>query len=211
MQGPARHLSEDLPQSSSPPGDPLQGVRRQLSTLDPEGIPLLPALSTRLPTLTLNDRLTLHLGHVTMEIVHRQAHTPNSLMVYLPEQKILFSGDIVCSGGLPAFQEALVLPWLKTLETVMDMDLQWVVPGHGDICTKEGVKRFRGQIEDLLRTVQKEMDRGISKDDIVDQIRFPDHVHVTTDSYQGYPQDMLENFQRVSISNIYDQLSHRTG
>ena len=177
-----------------------------LSILDPGGMKLLPEQLIRLPTITLNDRLTLYLEEITLELMHLKGHTPNSIIIYLPEQKILFSGDIVCSAGLPSFQVACIFDWLETLKTIMEMDIRFVVPGHGDICDKSGIERFYNQINELIDKVKREIDQNRSREDIITTIRFPDHIHVSTDSYQGYPDNMIEEFQRRSIANIYDQL-----
>ena len=179
---------------------------RLLETLDPEGVALMAGYATRVPTITMTDRLTLHLGGVTLELSHLPGHTPNSIMIYLPEQKVLFSGDLVYEAGLPSFQEALVFPWLESIRTILEMDIRTIVPGHGDVCTLAEAKAFHDQIAALVEVVRGRMRAGESRDSIVDSVRFADNIHSTTESYQGYPDDMNEGFQIKSIGAIYDQV-----
>lgn len=186
----------------------LHFLRQLLSTIDPEGVGLLSGYSPKLPTITLTDRMTLYLGNVTLELMHMKGHTANSLMVYLPEKRILFTGDNVCEAGLPSFQEACPISWSKTLRYIMHMDIELVVPGHGRICAKTEVKAFQGQMEELIERIKGEIEKEIPKRQIVNTIRFPDRIHTTTPTYQGYPEEMIEEFQRRSVSRIYDQLAN---
>jgi cyclase len=184
----------------------LDFMKWLLQTLDPPGIELMEGYVTRVPTITMNDTMTLHLGDVTLELSHQAGHTANGIMVLLVEQKILFAGDLVCEAGLPSFQEACVFPWLENLRRVMEMDIRFIVPGHGKVCTLAGARAFHDQISALVDEVKHAMAVGKSRDEIVAAIRFPDNIHTTTESYQGYPDDMNEGFQIKSIGAIYDQV-----
>jgi len=138
--------------------------------------------------------------------MHPNGHTPNSLMAYIPEQKILFSGDNVCELGLPSFKEACLFPWFETLKRIMEMDIRFIVLGHGKICTKAEVKVFYIQIEELADRVMKAIKKGAPKSEIVDKIRFEDRIDTGTPSYKGYSQGFIEELQRKGVGQIYDNL-----
>lgn len=59
------------------------------------------------------------------------AHTPEDLVVYLPAEKVLFAGDIVFRGRLPFVGQASSGEWIKALSTLLDLDANVIVPGHG--------------------------------------------------------------------------------
>jgi cyclase len=88
-------------------------------------------LTLRPPELTFPDRLTLHLADVAVELHHvgRPAHTTNDVLVWLPEQKVLFSGDLAFNGGQPFVLEGSVAGFrsaIDTLLTAMDGYLAYV-------------------------------------------------------------------------------------
>ena len=86
--------------------------------LDPEGLPLLEGYSVRVPNVVFDSRLTLHLADATVELTYQPGHTRNSIIAYLPEDRIVFSGDIVCEAGLPSFQDSRITDWFDALDVV---------------------------------------------------------------------------------------------
>lgn len=63
------------------------------------------------------------------------AHTPEDLMVYLPHEKVVFSGDIVARGRIPFVGQADSGQWLKSLNVVLALNPTVIVPGHGPAST----------------------------------------------------------------------------
>ncbi len=197
-EGTRRRLAENAPT--------LDFMIDLLGTIDPEGITLMEGYSLRLPTITVNDRMTLHCGDATIELSHHRGHTANNLMVHVPEQSILISGDLVCEAGLPAFVDAYLFDWLAAVEHILEMDVERIVPGHGEVCTLAEARTFHAQIEELIRIVRRAIKAGRPRDEIAASVRFDDNIHTTTAAYLGYPEEMIEEFQRLSIAAIYDQL-----
>ncbi|QJW84495.1 MBL fold metallo-hydrolase [Ramlibacter terrae] len=64
-----------------------------------------------------------------------RAHTPEDVVVLLPEERVLFAGDIVFRGRIPFVGQADSGQWIKALETLLAMDASVVVPGHGGLST----------------------------------------------------------------------------
>ncbi len=102
-----------------------------------------------LPTVTFNDRLSLYLGDITMHLIYfGNAHTKSDIMIYIPEEKILFIGDIFDKGGVPDFKIEnnkhfqrwkMVMDWLFE----QDKEIERVIYGHGLIFSKEDLIAFR--------------------------------------------------------------------
>lgn len=61
------------------------------------------------------------------------AHTPEDLVVYLPAEKVLFTGDIVFRGRLPFVGQAQSGEWIKALSTLLAFNASVIVPGHGPV------------------------------------------------------------------------------
>jgi glyoxylase-like metal-dependent hydrolase (beta-lactamase superfamily II) len=100
------------------------------------------------PTLTFKDRHTMHMGDLRLELFEFQGlHSDSDIMVLVPEERILFTGDIFWGGQLPLLRaearaefERLLHHWDSILE--ISPDLETIVPGHSDVPLS--VEQFRG-------------------------------------------------------------------
>jgi glyoxylase-like metal-dependent hydrolase (beta-lactamase superfamily II) len=84
------------------------------------------------PTLTFEKRLTLWLGKLQVEIMQvGRGHTKGDTIVWLPQEKILFSGDLVEYGATPYTGDAYLGDWPATLDAIAALQPQKLVPGRG--------------------------------------------------------------------------------
>ncbi|WP_342787226.1 MBL fold metallo-hydrolase [Actinomadura decatromicini] len=91
-----------------------------------------------LPTVTFEDRLTLHLGERRVELLSvAPAHTGHDVVVWLPEERVLFAGDVVMSGATPFCLFGSVPGTLAAIERLRALDPVTVVCGHGPIAGPE--------------------------------------------------------------------------
>ncbi|MEU6349962.1 MBL fold metallo-hydrolase [Streptomyces sp. NPDC047072] len=127
------------------PGQPLGWYfRTHFGRFDFSGIQVVA------PTDTFTGRRDLQVGSLPVEL-HEvgPAHTVGDLMVHLPEQRVVFAGDIVFHGDHPSH-------WAGPLENVsaacariLALDPEWIVPGHGPLMTPEDLRAYVGYIDDL--------------------------------------------------------------
>ncbi|GAA0405839.1 MBL fold metallo-hydrolase [Streptomyces luteireticuli] len=90
-------------------------------------------------TLTYTDSLTLHIGDTEVRLFHPgPAHTVGDTVVWLPEQRIVFTGDLIFNGGTPFIPFGSLDGSLRALELLRELDAEVVVPGHGQV-TDPGV------------------------------------------------------------------------
>lgn len=121
----------------------------------PQMVGLTPAdlVGTRikLPTLTFTERMTIRLGtkaNETVELIHlTPSHTAGSTLVYLPQQKVVFAGDVLFTDFHPFMGEGDIPGWVKTLDFIQDMDTTAIIPGHGPLSTKKDVADMRDYIQ----------------------------------------------------------------
>lgn len=181
-------------------------VRDLIGLIDPEGVNLLAGHALRLPEITFSAELDLYVGDVHLRLIRFSGHTPNTIGILLPEQRVFFSGDNVCEASLPSFQEAYVDQWLASLARIAELEFDVLVPGHGEVCGRDMVTRFETKARQLVGRVREAMESGMSEQEAADTIRFEDRIHVTTPEYTGYPGEIVESLQQRSISRIYQQL-----
>ncbi|MET7622269.1 MBL fold metallo-hydrolase [Streptomyces sp. NPDC005408] len=88
-----------------------------------------------LPQVTYRDAMTLHIGGVRIELLHMgpAAHTTNDTVVWLPEQRVLFTGDVLMAGVTPFCVMGSVSGSLDALDRLRALGADVVVPGHGPV------------------------------------------------------------------------------
>jgi cyclase len=120
-------------------------------------------LAVRLPDLAYTDRLIFYDGEREIQIIHPgRAHTDNDSMIYLPAEKILFAGDLLPGlRGPGSQQDAHFQEFIESIDKVLAMDVETIVPGRGDkLGTKQDLRQFRQHLVTLMSDVKKYVDRG---------------------------------------------------
>ena len=174
--------------------------------IDPEAVSLLDTYNVRVPNIVFSERLDLHVGDIDLELTFQPGHTANSLIAWLPADGVVFTGDIVCEAGLPSFQDSRVKNWFDAIDAVSAYDFSVLVPGHGEIADRAVLDRYRQLGREVVGQVAGAIKAGHDREQACSEIRFEDNIHVDTDTYVGYPDPLIEMFQRRSIARIYDDL-----
>lgn len=91
-------------------------------------------IDLKAPDTTYDDTMRLDVGDVAVELVHiPAAHTTNDTVVWLPDEGVLFTGDIVFSGGTPFVMMGSITGSLAALDRLRGFGAQVVVSGHGPV------------------------------------------------------------------------------
>jgi len=95
------------------------------------------------PFVTFDSRLNIYVDNRRMELIHltEAAHTTNDLVVFLPDDGVLFTGDLVFNGGTPFVVMGSVAGSLEALALIGELEPKVIVPGHGVPCGLEAVDR----------------------------------------------------------------------
>lgn len=112
---------------------------------------LLEKVRITYPTITYRDNLKVHLDQIEAEIVHpdMRAHTDGDSMVYVPEDRVLFSGDVLWVGYHPNLEDADIKGQIKALKQILRLRPRKIVPGHGPVGRIADVRRFIRYLEEL--------------------------------------------------------------
>jgi cyclase len=117
------------------------------------------------PFLTYLDRVTLWIGDLPVEVRHvgRPAHTTNDSIVWLPEQRLLYCGDLVFNGGTPFLLQGSVVGAVRVLEEVIrPLGARTIVAGHGPVSGPEVIDDALGYLRFVLDTAAAGMTAGLS-------------------------------------------------
>ena len=117
------------------------------------------------PTITFIDGLKLWSDDTLVEVsyVGQPAHTTNDSLVWLPEQEVLFCGDLLFNGGTPFLLMGSVLGAIEVLtKIVAPIPARVIVPGHGPPCDHELIGTIVGYLEFVLETAQEGRAAGLT-------------------------------------------------
>ena len=105
------------------------------------------------PTVTFDRQVNLWVGDLKVELhyIGGAAHTTNDVVAWVPERKVLFSGDLVFNGGTPFVVMGSVAGSFDALDRMRAFDAEIIVPGHGPVCTPAVLD----QLESYYRFVQE--------------------------------------------------------
>ncbi len=96
------------------------------------------------PSLTFPYRMYINVDGQEVDLIYPgPSHTTGSIIVYLPEKKILFAGDILFTGYHPFLAEGDIKSWIKALDSIMSMDADVIIPGHGPVSGKKDLKEMK--------------------------------------------------------------------
>jgi glyoxylase-like metal-dependent hydrolase (beta-lactamase superfamily II) len=136
-----------------------------------EGITFVP------PTTTFEGELTLQVGDRKVRLIEvGPAHTLGDTLVYVPADRVVFSGDILFNGGHPIMWAGPVGNWINACDRILALDVDTVVPGHGPITDKHAVEEMKGYWEYLSREARIRFEAGLSPLEAARDISFADYA-----------------------------------
>ncbi|MEU6381120.1 MBL fold metallo-hydrolase [Streptomyces sp. NPDC046909] len=117
-----------------------------------------------LPHLTYRDSLTLHVGDDRVELIHLgpAAHTTGDTAVWLPRQRVLFTGDVVMNGVMPFCLMGSVSGSLDALRRLRALEPVTVVPGHGAVGGPELIDADEEYFRWLVRLAERGLAAGLT-------------------------------------------------
>ena len=164
------------------------------------------------PTITFKDRMTAWVDDLELQLIFiGPAHTSNDVAVWIPERKLLFSGDVLFNGGTPFTLFGSLAGSLDALDMLEALGAETIVPGHGPVCGPEAIAIVRSYIRFVLDAAKqgfeagtdpKELARGLDLGpfgDLTDPERIVPNLYRAYSELRGEPRaaplPLLEMFQ----------------
>ena len=132
--------------------------------------------STPVPSLTFTDRMLIDLGGKHVELIYTgKNHSDNSLVLLLPQNRLLFAVDFIPVETVAYRTMRSDYPddWIESLKRVEQLEFDTLVPGHGKIGRKEHVRLFRGYLEDLRAAVVDQIKKGAGLEEAKKAVQLP--------------------------------------
>jgi glyoxylase-like metal-dependent hydrolase (beta-lactamase superfamily II) len=125
---------------------------------------------TVLPTITVEDRLTLHRGGRVIDIRHvGRGHTGADLVVHLPKEGVVITGDLVVAPvPLVGNPQSHVREWASTLEKILALRPSVIVPGHGPVLRDYSYTRT---LAEMFAYISRETEAAVVRGETLEQAR----------------------------------------
>ncbi len=128
-------------------------------------------ITLTLPTLTFKGRLDLSIGNKEVNLIEvGPCHTRGDIIVFVPDDKTVFAGDMLFIGGTPIMWIGPVKNWIRACDLMLDMEADYFVPGHGPVTDKKGVASIKSYWTYITAEARKRFDAGMSLEDSISDI-----------------------------------------
>jgi cyclase len=181
-----------------------------LKTTDPDSVWLFnhPDYPPNPPTRTFTDALVLELGEQEIRVLHHPGHTPPQTSVVLPREGVLFTGDNVFHKCKTFIQEADPWEWLRALDAIAALDVETIVPGHGEPCDRTYLAQQAQVINNWVGAIERYIERGLTEDEALAE---PLDVQREIDPYpigqRLFPRDA--QVTEWNVRNVYKRVMAR--
>ncbi|MDC7245539.1 MAG: MBL fold metallo-hydrolase [Sphaerochaetaceae bacterium] len=187
--------------------NPYEYAKEAIPTDDPEGAALFPDEKTYFskpnkPDIILDGDSELKVGDHTFQILWTPGHTPGQLAVVVPEERIMFVGDTVFNGCQTWLYTSDLNAWFDSIDRLLEVDVDVIVPGHGPVCTKQELYVQRAFLLEWITQIAVAVGKGWTKEECLENLGFANRFPV--DIGQEY---MLDDVTKNNIASLYDQLT----
>jgi cyclase len=157
------------------------------------------------PNVTLDDHMTLFRGDREIRLLYLgRGHTGGDIVVYLPKERVLCSGDLLVNG-VANLVDGYVDEWPAALEKLKALDFDHVIPGHGEpFAGKERIGYFQAYLADFWQQASKLHGEHLSAEDAAKRIDMTAHkAHYASITGPGVAL--------AGVKRVYEVLEHRAG
>jgi phosphoglycerate dehydrogenase-like enzyme/glyoxylase-like metal-dependent hydrolase (beta-lactamase superfamily II) len=153
----------------------------------------------KVPNLVFDEKLVFDDGTQRVEFLFLgHAHTSGDAFAYLPKHKLLCTGDACVNGAYNFMGHSDSASWVRVMERAQQLDVKYVLPGHGPIAGKDLLERQKRYFVELRAQVKAGIDDGKTFDDILKGIDMPWYKEWTTVTPA-----------KANVEHVYNELTGR--
>jgi cyclase len=153
------------------------------------------------PSVTFENWMAIYNDELRVELIYvGPAHTTNDILVWLPERRVVFTGDIIFNGGTPFALMGSIAGWLDALDRLRSLGANHIVPGHGAVCGPATIDEVAGYLRFVQNAALKGSEAGLSPleaaretnlgtyADLLDRERLVGNLHRAYSELRGEPR-----------------------
>lgn len=127
------------------------------------------------PTRTFEGEMIHRVGDKEVHLIEvGPAHTRGDVLVHVPADGVVFTGDILFIDGTPIMWEGPVGNWIRACDRIVEMQPRVIVPGHGPLTDTDGVRSVKRYLEYVRDEARVRYDAGLSPADAARDIALGD-------------------------------------
>ena len=123
----------------------------------------------RPPDISIDGEAVFYLGDHSIKILSVPGHTSKQLAVHVPEERVLFTSDNI-NLAIPIFINALPEEWIKSLDRLSELDVDYVIPGHGEVTDRSAFNVMKGMIQLWMDFVGSAIKEGLDIEEVRQKI-----------------------------------------
>lgn len=123
-----------------------------------------------------------------------RSHSEGDVFVYLPEEGVLFTSDLVYHGVTGYMGDATFRDWIGTLEMLASIDARFVIPGLGDVTTTDGIVEFQTFFRAFTTEILRLTGKGLEIEAAKRQFSLPQYENMP-----GFQAFFTVNFRRAYL------------
>jgi len=174
-------------------------------------------VTKRLPNTTFTGETQRQIGDKVVELIEvGPAHTNGDVLVHVPSDKVVFTGDILFIEGHPILWAGPVKNWINACDRIIAMQVDFVVPGHGPVTDNRGVRAVRDYLIYIDAESRKRFESGMTAIEAAKDIDLnlfsswgdAERIAVNVNSlYREYKGEE----QREEITLLFEQMAELSG
>jgi len=169
-------------------------LERRTETFPKESRSRLEEVKLTYPTQTFENQMTLE-RDPPVELIHVGGHTPDSLVVFLRDKRVVFCGDLIFSGYHPFLKDAAIDGWLQALDRLKNLNAKVVIPGHGLLTDHKGAEEMAGYLRGFRDNLIRLKKEGRTKSELTQR---PELLNL--------PRRRREERVAANIEALYDRM-----
>ena len=154
------------------------------------------------PNIVFADQAAVYLGGVEIQLFYLgRGHTNGDTVIYFPDLKTVHTGDLIIDGMPVIDYDAggSALEFVKTIDNLLKMDFDTMIPGHGRVMKKDDVRAYRARFAEMNRRMRELARKKVPKDQVQAQLKLND---------LGWGDSVSTSAWATSIGCYYDEMAN---
>ena len=154
------------------------------------------------PNIVFADQAAVYLGGVEIQLFYLgRGHTNGDTEIYFPNLKTVHTGDLIIDGMPVIDYDAggSALEFVKTIDNLLKMDFDTMIPGHGRVMKKDDVRAYRARFAEMNRRMRELARKKVPKDQVQAQLKLDD---------LGWGNSVSTSAWATSIGRYYDEMAN---
>ena len=153
------------------------------------------------PNIVFADQAAVYLGGVEVQLFYLgRGHTNGDTVIYFPDLKTVHTGDLIIDGMPVIDYDAggSAVEFIKTIDNLLKMDFDTMIPGHGRVMNKNDVRAYRARFAEMNRRMRELARKKVPKDQAQAQLKLED---------LGWGDSVSTSAWATSIGRYYDEMA----